>query len=421
MARIANLLGVDLGERLVPVSPDNERGYWEHIDVAALNELALRAMGLSWKDIRFLPAEWCMSDSIREIQRILVLILRRDFAGSPLWALKDPRLCRLMPMWQGIFDALECEPMYIVTLRNPEEVWRSLETRDGIPSEDAHLLWLQYMLDAERWTRGWKRIFVTYDQLLKDWEGTLRDTERTLGLSWPKDISAERGEIESFVTPSLRHHVVSDQVIGLGANVNSDILDLLNKTYLLLRKAAEGKEIDWPNELASVYGQFEQVIGRKAVEYSRRITVEPLVEEERKTSMGFATSVMEARKHIELVFPTKNSLVALRECSNTLYERICGPSTELVIVDNKSKDCEIRDYLVQFGSKNGVRVVRLAEEAFDIAMIRRPELQHVYICVFNVGVSDEFFQVLAQYGDLDCFFSAYGPNMVLTFGRQYAQ
>jgi hypothetical protein len=131
MAGIVNLLGAALGGRLVPASPDNERGYWEHIEVATLNELALGTMGLSWKDTRPLPTEWCMSDSIREIRRVLILILERDFAGSPLWALKDPRLCRLIPMWQGVFDALECEPMYIVMLRNPEEVWRSLVARDG--------------------------------------------------------------------------------------------------------------------------------------------------------------------------------------------------------------------------------------------------------------------------------------------------
>jgi len=326
-----------------------------------------------------------------------------------------------MPMWQRVFDELECEPTYIVMLRNPEEVRRSLEARDGIPAEDAYLLWLQYMLEGEKWTRGRKRIFITYDQLLKDWEGILRDTEQTLGLSWPKDISAVRGEIENFISPSLRHHVVADQVIDLSANVNRDTLDLVDKTYLSLRKAAAGKEVDWPKELTSVYDQFEQVIAREATDYSRRVTVEPLVEEKRKTSTGLATSLMAARKHIELVFPTKNSLVALRECADTLYERVCDPNTELVIVDNKSKDREIRDYLVQFGGRKGVKVVRLEEQPFDIAMISRPELQHVYICVFNVGVSEEFFQVLAQYGDLDCFFSAYGPNMVLTFGRQYAQ
>jgi hypothetical protein len=133
---------------------------------------------------------------------------------------------------------------------------------------------------------------------------------------------------------------------------------------------------------------------------------------------------MAARKHIELVFPTGNSLVALRECADTLYERICGPNTVLVIFDHKSKDCAVKDYLAQFRRKKGVHVVRLGEQPFDAAVISRPELQHVYICVFNVGASEgffEFFQTLAQYGELDCFFSAYGPNMVLTFGRQYAQ
>jgi hypothetical protein len=213
------------------------------------------------------------------------------------------------------------------------------------------------MLEAEKWTRGQRRIFITYDQLLNDWEGVLRHAEQTLGLSWPKDIGAVREEIENFVSPSLRHHVVGDQVIDLSANVTRDTLDLVDRIYLALRKAAEGKEIAWPNELTSVYDQFEQIIVREATHYRERTTVDPLLEEVRKTSTGIATSLMAARKHIELVFPTGNSLVALRECAETLYERICGPNTVLVIFDHKSKDCAVKDYLAQFRRKKGVHVV----------------------------------------------------------------
>jgi hypothetical protein len=309
-------------------------------------------------------------------------------------------------------------------LRNPEEVWRSLAARDGIPPEDAYLLWLQYMLEAEKWTRGQRRIFITYDQLLNDWEGVLRHAEQTLGLSWLKDIGAVRGEIENFISPSLRHHVVGDQVIDLSANVTRDTLDLVDRTYLALRKAAEGKEIYWPKELTSIYDQFEQIIVREATHYKERTTVDPVLEEVHKESMRFAASLEAAGKHIEVVFPTKNSLDALRECSETLYGKISGSNAKLVIVDHKSKDCAVKDYLAQFRRKKGVNVVRLGEQPFDAAVISRPELQHVYICVFNVGVSEGFFEflhALAQYGKLDCFFSAYGPNMVLTFGRQYAQ
>jgi hypothetical protein len=142
------------------------------------------------------------------------------------------------------------------------------------------------MLEAEKWTRGQRRIFITYDQLLNDWEGVLRHAEQTLGLSWPKDIGAVREEIENFVSPSLRHHVVGDQVIDLSANVTRDTLDLVDRIYLALRKAAEGKEIAWPNELTSVYDQFEQIIVREATHYGERTTVDPLLEEVRKQARG---------------------------------------------------------------------------------------------------------------------------------------
>ena len=84
----------------------------------------------------------------------------RDFADAPLWALKDPRICRLLPLWQRLLERRGIEPAYLFSLRGPEEVARSLQARDGQSLHQARLLWAQHLVMAEAATRGSARTAV---------------------------------------------------------------------------------------------------------------------------------------------------------------------------------------------------------------------------------------------------------------------
>src|SRR5205823_6064970 len=76
------------------------------------------------------------------------------------------RLCRLMPLWFPIFEALPAEPRFVLTLRHPWEVAESLARRNGPKSSKSFLLWLDHTLQAESATRGFKRVFVGFDEVL---------------------------------------------------------------------------------------------------------------------------------------------------------------------------------------------------------------------------------------------------------------
>src|SRR5271166_6443184 len=90
-------LGVGLGARMMQASPDNPRGYWEHSDVVAINHGVMAELGRAWDDLRPLPAGWAHSEAALRAGRKLSTVLTRDFSEAPLWGLKDPRLCRLLP------------------------------------------------------------------------------------------------------------------------------------------------------------------------------------------------------------------------------------------------------------------------------------------------------------------------------------
>jgi GT2 family glycosyltransferase len=212
LAGMLHHLGIVLGEQLMPPSPDNPRGYWEHSEIVAINHRVMATMGWAWDDIRPLPAEFESGEAAQLARRDIAAILHRDFSGSQLWGLKDPRLCRLMPLWTSVFAARQIEPRYLLALRHPLDVMASLSSRDGIGAERAGLLWLWHVIEAERATRGCQRVIVHYEDLIGEvgWRNVAARIALELGIAWPRSGAAVEAAIDGFLAPELRRRRASD-------------------------------------------------------------------------------------------------------------------------------------------------------------------------------------------------------------------
>ncbi len=215
MAGVLNILGVDLGQTFLPPNEYNEKGYWEHADINDTHERLLTALGSSWDDIYSRPERWWKSKDVGSFSLEIINIIKRDFSNSPLWGIKDPRLCRLLPFWMNIFRKLGCGPSFIIISRHPYEVAESLGKRDGFLNEKSYILWLEHVIEVEKGTRGFPRIFVNYDRLLNDWRSVLEQIASSLSLKWPKDLSKVSDEIDQFLTPALKHHKVPSKKIKI--------------------------------------------------------------------------------------------------------------------------------------------------------------------------------------------------------------
>lgn len=204
---MAGLLGVSPGNNLLPaVENVNPKGFWEHAEIVAIHNQLLEAFDSSWDDDRPLPEGWWHTPTAIGFRTMLLKVLRRDFGDRSLWLVKDPRLCRLLPLWLDIMDELNCQPRFLISLRNPAEVAHSLRVRDNLPEAQSCLLWLIHMLEAEQLTRGRLRAFVAYDKLLRNWQETAATIEQTLSFHWPIPIGQAAPAVDAFLDPSLRHH-----------------------------------------------------------------------------------------------------------------------------------------------------------------------------------------------------------------------
>ena len=196
-------MGVDFGKRLTSPSRHNPKGYFEHPEIVTLHDSLLGALGSRWDDYLLLPSGWADYEVTREIRSSLIAILKRDFGEASLFGVKDPRLCRLMPLWFPIFESLPAEPHFVLTVRHPWEVAESLARRNGLKPSKSFLLWLDHTLQAEAATRGYKRVFAAFDEVLDNPTVVMTRLQRDLAI-YP--LSQVQASFQNSVEPALRHH-----------------------------------------------------------------------------------------------------------------------------------------------------------------------------------------------------------------------
>lgn len=240
LARVLNLLGVNLGTDLMPSEPGvNERGFWESRRIVEFHDRLLDLLEIRWDDTLSLTEEsWTRTDLVG-VRDALTTFLREEFAGNAWWGIKDPRLCRLLPLWQLILKDLRCRSHVVFIVRNPHEVSDSLARRDGLSGAQSQLLWLEHVLAMEHDSREASRAFLTYTDLLEDWRNTIDVLATRLNIRWPRSPQTAGNEIETFLSPQLRHHRTSDVDLARDAELSPWIKDFYEG---LLAAAHDGDE-----------------------------------------------------------------------------------------------------------------------------------------------------------------------------------
>lgn len=206
LTRCLNLLGMDLGSHLLSPEKGNAKGFWEHADVVRINDALLQSFGMYWHSLDPLPQNWLQSEASEKAREEIRELIRRDFAGVSLWGLKDPRMCRLAPLWLGVLREMGITVAAVFVVRSPLEVAASLEREHGLSISSNVISWMQHLAEAEIATRSIARTMVDYDHLLADPFALLSGIGHALGIVWPITVDARRDAIVSFLDVGLRTH-----------------------------------------------------------------------------------------------------------------------------------------------------------------------------------------------------------------------
>jgi hypothetical protein len=210
LTRTLSLLGADLPRNLLAPREDNPTGYWESADWVDLHDELLASLNLTWDSPLPLPMDALAPKALAPFCTRLVELLHRDLGTSALFVAKDPRICRLLPLWHLALPKVGFEARHILIVRHPMDVAASLALRNDMPEVTALLLWTRHMIEAEHASRFEPRVFVSYDALLKDWRATVDRIAAALNIHWPIAPREAQAEIESFLKQDLRHHAAGN-------------------------------------------------------------------------------------------------------------------------------------------------------------------------------------------------------------------
>jgi hypothetical protein len=249
------LAGATPPRTLMVPNEHNPLGYWESEPLRQFHDRLLQAAGLEW-DLwsRFDQDAIEPSISARfaaEFRRLF----EQEFEAAPLVVIKDPRLCRLLPFWKEHLAAAGIEAVAVLLFRHPSEVAMSLQARDQLGREHAHLLWLRYLLDADQHTRTLPRLVVGYEDLLSNWRDVLRRLASDLGLEWSVD-AVTAGGIDAFLRPGLRHHVAPPDAEGMNS-VLAEWVTATHRAYDRLSQCGHARDSDACARLDAVRSAFD--------------------------------------------------------------------------------------------------------------------------------------------------------------------
>ena len=186
---------------------DNPKGFFEDKQLVEINDRIFAKASNHWSSIQFIEPADLLGPRFQKEQKAAREFLERKLAqGNPI-GLKDPRLCRTLPLWQKIFVEMGIRVGYLMPFRNPFEIAASLEQRDGISVDYGLTLWGSYQTDAMRHTEGKSRLFVGFHQLLENSGRELARISEFLETAWNPDAQSNLEYEKKFLDSDLRHHV----------------------------------------------------------------------------------------------------------------------------------------------------------------------------------------------------------------------
>jgi len=204
-----------------PAAGDNELGFWESRPITQAHEKLLDSLGVAWTDPDPVPPSWFRSPIAERYEYWLVDLLKDEYGDAPIFVVKDPRICRLVPLWQKALTRTGATARFVIPVRNPLEVAASLKARNDLSTDQSLLLWLRHVLEVERDTRGSGRAFLLYEDLLRDWRSSVDRLSEWLGLAWPRLGHEADARIESFLSPKRRHQRFETEELEARADVVS--------------------------------------------------------------------------------------------------------------------------------------------------------------------------------------------------------
>jgi hypothetical protein len=223
-------LGLEVPGPFMAANESNPKGFYEsRWSVRFHNEL-IREAGVNVVDGRPEARERIRAAVDDRARRRVARYLERHHDLDQL-VVKDPRTVWTQYLWADAARDAGREIRYLSMLRHPAEVVGSRNTYYADhsraagatePQQQASLnlmRWINTTLVSERATRGARRSFVEYADLLVDWRPVMSRVGVELGLRFDPPTAVTPHPVDDFIDPALRRHAPSWDAVPAPASL----------------------------------------------------------------------------------------------------------------------------------------------------------------------------------------------------------
>ena len=191
---VSRALALLVGDELEPgVVPSNPHGQWERLELRHHLDRLLLTHRATWDHPPPPGAAWTSPPVGARTGRWAAAALTR--LGPGPWVWKDPRLCLTLPFWLGIDQP---PPRFVVVVRPPHEVARSLMARDRRSVGSALALWERTARSLVTGLGPAPAFVVPYPRLVADPTTTVEALARWVG---PDLVADPAQAAATIITP----------------------------------------------------------------------------------------------------------------------------------------------------------------------------------------------------------------------------
>jgi|GEM_PF-3208844 len=253
LTRGLKVLGIDLGTALRAAKKGvNDEGFWEDLDIAALNVKIYKALEHEWHKITDIESDRLEALVRSELRPQAVQLLDKKLRDQALFGFKDLHITRILPFWMTVFSELGVRCDFLISCRDPRSMAQSLAKLAGFDLQKCYFLWNEFVIASLTRTQGHTVVVVQYDRLLEQPEAELRRVATKLDLHFDASSEAFVFYRDEFLNAGLRSSAGSRNIGDEGIPFDSAEL------YALLKDLATDRCVIGSDEFNSRFDAIRQ-------------------------------------------------------------------------------------------------------------------------------------------------------------------
>jgi hypothetical protein len=155
-------IGFFPGNKLLPATDYNKKGFYEDRDLIWINNIVLEFNQINWYNYKGEDIKY----SSRHFQKLVGLIWFK-YGFKKHVVIKDPRISILLPMYISVFKYLDWPFQLIIIKRNPQSIIRSITSRNrDLNLSNISELIDQYYISIDKSSLLVKKLIVHYEDLI---------------------------------------------------------------------------------------------------------------------------------------------------------------------------------------------------------------------------------------------------------------